>query len=210
MKLINSRFVEKIRELEPMNPRLTEKMKKIQKMDRELKEEMDHASKECNDQLVSLGILFERRFHKLDTEAKSMWLESASALDARNKKRVHAAFQRLAATAQVTLREQSQKSSVTEKGAPAIQTSVPAARMTPQRQSQEAAIAEKAGSAVRIPPPIAQVTPQEQMPKSAAAEKAGPAISRPAPAMQMTPQEQSQNIPVGISRQGALTTNPSG
>ena len=73
--------------------------KKIEKLEAELKEKKAQISrekrKERGGQLVALGIMVEVAFKRLPPAQKTMLRSWAEPLDARNKQRVLAAFERL-------------------------------------------------------------------------------------------------------------------
>jgi hypothetical protein len=73
--------------------------KQVEKLEAELKEKKAQISrekrKERGGQLVALGIMVEAAFKNLTPEAKAKLRTWADLLDARNKQRVFAAFERL-------------------------------------------------------------------------------------------------------------------
>jgi hypothetical protein len=73
--------------------------KQVEKLEAELKEKKAQISrerrKERGGQLVALGIMVEAAFKSLTPEAKAKLRSWADQLDARNKQRVFAAFERL-------------------------------------------------------------------------------------------------------------------
>ena len=73
--------------------------KQVEKLEAELKEKKAQISrerrKERGGQLVALGIMVEAAFKSLTPEAKAKLRSWADLLDARNKPRVFAAFERL-------------------------------------------------------------------------------------------------------------------
>lgn len=72
---------------------------KIAKLEAELKEakasKSKEARKERNNQLISFGIMLERKYKSLDAEGREKICSWAESLDARNKTRVQAGFARL-------------------------------------------------------------------------------------------------------------------
>ena len=80
-----------------MTTRLEERAKKLEASLRQTKARISkEKQQERNGQLVSIGILFEQNFSKMTPDEKAKWKTSADSLDARNKSRVLAAFQRMA------------------------------------------------------------------------------------------------------------------
>lgn len=72
---------------------------KIAKLEAELKDakasKTKEARKERNNQLISFGIMLERKYKSLDAEGREKIQAWAENLDARNKARVQAGFARL-------------------------------------------------------------------------------------------------------------------
>lgn len=85
---------------------------KIAKLEAELKNarasKTKEGRKERNSQLISLGIFFERIYRGLDADGKAKMRETAENLDARNKGRVLAAFDRIESSLTVSSTDKEQ------------------------------------------------------------------------------------------------------
>jgi len=79
-----------------MTTRLEERAKKLEASLRQTKARISKEKRqERNGQLVSIGILFEQNFSKMTPDEKAKWKTRTDLLDARNKSRVLAAFERM-------------------------------------------------------------------------------------------------------------------